>query len=424
MLGCSWGSFGIIIGHLSNADQVHVSYVSYVTYVAYVSSVAIHSRARCFEPVFISSVIGIMAAIGDIQPLADWLEGARNLEVCWHKILNSNTSTRPKHRGGKTIDSLADCYNDFQENDQFVVCYFIIPCSLERDDGWACNVSGWGESVNEARNDACKLAFAQLLRQRPDWIIFHQKHWNMTANQFQDGLQTFVGAAIRIEPASGGRTSRYEPLDDNLSGQRDELIFQVLKKFLIRVGGPAVPGGFYSTEWKALDKLTKKGSLRGFIEARPEFVIVDNSRKGWSFNWSADFSSGASSSHGASNAQATMANATSDALASGRIPSAPGFERKASVTWLGPDIVVQAIMKVKTPGYTSEGDGYISVKEGDRVIIKTLPVTADSSNRFSSYVYVGLVSGSNECLDHGRVTGTFVSVSDVEGLMPVQLLAE
>ena len=43
---------------------------TYVTYVAYVSSVAIHSRARFFEPVFILSVIGIMAAFVQSQPLA------------------------------------------------------------------------------------------------------------------------------------------------------------------------------------------------------------------------------------------------------------------------------------------------------------------------------------------------------------------
>ena len=73
-----------------------------------------------------------------------------------------------------------------------------------------------------------------------------------------------------------------------------------------------------------------------------------------------------------------------------------------------PDIEVHCIMKVKTPGYIGEADGYISVKEDDRVIIKCPPATGDAGFRFSSYVYVRLASAPTEG----------------GGWMPVELLAE
>ena len=225
----------------------------------------------------------------------------------------------------------------------------------------------------------------------------------MSASQFREGLQNFVEEQVRIEPASGGRTSGYEPLPDTLNGPRDDMICQILKDCLARVGGPCDPSRLRSLEWKLLDRFVEPGKLRAFIEERPEFVIVKNScNKGWTFGWSPEFTPGGSSSHDAPNAQATMANATSDiesgqsALASGRIPFPPGLGEVASLIWLGPDIEVQSTMRVKTPGYTAEALGYISVKEDERVIIKCPPACCDAGFRFSSYVYVRLASAPTE----------------------------
>ena len=164
-----------------------------------------------------------------------------------------------------------------------------------------------------------------------------------------------------------------------------------------------------------LERFVELGKLRAFIDKRPEFVIVQNSHnKGFTFEWSPDFSPGGSSSHGT----LSQANATFDieaehrrrqcALASGRMPLPPVVEDVASLTWLVPDIEVNSIMEVKTPGYIGEADGYISVKGDDRVIIKCLPATGDPGYSFSSYVYVRLASAPTEC----------------GGWMPVELLAE
>ena len=65
-------------------------------------------------------------------------------------------------------------------------------------------------------------------------------------------------------------------------------------------------------------------------------------------------------------------------------------------------------MRVNTPGYTGEAEGYISVKEDDRVIIKCLPATGDPGSRFSSDVFGRLASDP----------------TDRYGWMPVELLAE
>ena len=200
-----------------------------------------------------------------------------------------------------------------------------------------------------------------------------------------------------------------------MSGPRDELICQILKDCLVRVGKPCDPSGLRSHEWKLLERFVEPGKLRAFIDKRPEFVIVQNSHnKGFTFEWSPDFSPGGSSSHGT----LSQANATFDieaehrrrqcALASGRTPLPPVFEDVASLTWLGPDIEVNSTMKVKTPGYIGEADGYISVKGDDRVIIKCLPAPCDPGSRFSSYTFVRLASDP----------------IDRFGWMPVDLLAE
>ena len=109
--------------------------------------------------------ISTMAAIADSQPLAAWLDSVRNPQIGWHIILNNSTSMRPKIRGGKLFPALTNLYVDVQDNDRSN-CILNFPCSFAPGDGLEFQVPASGGSVNEARNAACKLAFAYLLRQR------------------------------------------------------------------------------------------------------------------------------------------------------------------------------------------------------------------------------------------------------------------
>ena len=108
------------------------------------------------------------------------------------------------------------------------------------------------------------------------WVIFLSNHWNMSADQFREGMQNFVKEQFRIGPASGGRTSGYEPLPDTLNGPRDDMICQILKDCLARVGGPCDPSQLRCYEWKLLDRFVRPGKLRAFIEVRPEFIILQS----------------------------------------------------------------------------------------------------------------------------------------------------
>ena len=328
--------------------------------------------------------------------------------------------------------ALTKLYVDGQENDSFN-CTLNFHCSFAPSDGLDFQVPAIGGSVNEARDAACKLAFAHLLRQWPDWVIFRSSHWNISADQFAEGLRNYVEEQIRIEPASGGRTSGYEPLPDTLNGPRDDMICQILKDCLARVGGPCDPSlNVRRSEWQLLDKYVKVGNLRAFIDVRPEFVTADNScNKGWTFGWSPEFTPGGSSSHCAPNAQETMANATSEVeagpsdLASGRITIPTGPEVVPPQKWLdGPDstaIEVGSIMWVKAPGYKAEASGYLSVEEDERVTIKCDPQDGDAGCRFKSYVYVNIAS-----LRFCDLKKTDVQVSSTigGGWVPVDVLGE
>ena len=186
------------------------------------------------------------------------------IRVTWHVILNNSTSTRPSKRGGKLFPSLSSLYVDLQDNDRYK-CFLQFPCSFAPDDGFDFQVSGCGGSVDEARNVACLQAFAYLFKQRPEWVIFRSNHWNMSDVQFCEGLLIFFSAEqVRIQPASGGRKSRYEPLPQTLSGPGDALICQILKDCLDRVGKPCDPSGLRSHEWKLLERFVE---LESFVQS-------------------------------------------------------------------------------------------------------------------------------------------------------------
>ena len=181
----------------------------------------------------------MLAAITDSQPLAafeQWLDEVRNPQVEWRSILNNSTSQRPKDRGGSLFRALADLFDERVLDHHRFICTLNMPCSFEADDGLQFQVTQHGRSASEARNATCKLAFAMLLRRKPDWIIVRAGHWNIYAEDFAERLQNFVEGVepIRIERASGGRTSRYEAPSRALQGTRDEMIFQILKGCLLR----------------------------------------------------------------------------------------------------------------------------------------------------------------------------------------------
>ena len=372
-----------------------------------------------------------MAASPDNQPLAVWLDSVRNPSVRWHTILNTHSTSRPKSHGGSLFPALTNLYVDGQENDSFI-CTLHFPCSSAPNDGLGFQVSATGGSVNEARDAACKLAFAHLIRQWHDWVIFRSNHWNMSADQFSEGLRSYVGQQIRIEPASGGRTSGYVPLTLNglRDSERDEMIFQTLKRCLAR--GACDPSHFRRSEYQLLNKYVKAGYLRAVIEVRPDFVTADKScNKGWTFGWSPEFTPGGSSSHCAPNAQETMANATSEVeagpsdLASGRISIPPGLEKVSPLDWLeGPAstaIEVSSIRRVKAPGYKAEMMGYLSVDEDERVTIRCDPKDGYVRSMFKSYVYVDLASHRFCAL---RQTYVLDSSANGGGWVPVDILEE
>jgi len=145
----------------------------------------------------VSSSAGLCLPLAESQPLAAWLDSVRNQKITWHVILNNSTSTRPSKRGGKLFPSLSSLYVDLQDNDRYN-CFLQFPCSFAPDDGFDFQVSGCGGSVDEARNAACLHAFAYLLKQRPEWVIFRSNHWKMSDVQFCEGLQVFFfrGASL------------------------------------------------------------------------------------------------------------------------------------------------------------------------------------------------------------------------------------
>ena len=121
--------------------------------------------------------------------------------ISWHTTLNNHASTRPKAYGGKLVDSVIACKAFEQSPGSAPVsdsatwrCRLVLPNSFARGDGRVLHSTGEGGTMDEASENACRQAIAQLLLADPSQVLLRPKHWTIPLNALLEGLPQHLDA--------------------------------------------------------------------------------------------------------------------------------------------------------------------------------------------------------------------------------------
>ena len=98
--------------------------------------------------------------------------------VMWHIVLNNTTSTRPKSHGGSLVRSLSEHKQFDSTAEGFATlmqrCVLRLPHSFVVGHGKELVAIGYGKTTNEADQDACCRATAQLLCAEPFKVVLRR----------------------------------------------------------------------------------------------------------------------------------------------------------------------------------------------------------------------------------------------------------
>ena len=125
----------------------------------------------------------------------DYIQQYHKTSISWHTTLNNHASTRPKAYGGKLVDSLTECKTFEQSLGSAPVsdsatwrCRLVLPNSFARGDGRVLHSTGEGGTKDEASENACRQAIAQLLLADPSQVVLRPKHWTIPPQALLEGL--------------------------------------------------------------------------------------------------------------------------------------------------------------------------------------------------------------------------------------------
>ena len=98
----------------------------------------------------------------------------------WHTTLNNHASTRPKAYGGPLVHALTACksfsWRQAAPGSACRVCLLDVPNSFAPSDGRRLQAEGSGKNNQEASENACRRAVAQLLLAEPSLAIPRPAH--------------------------------------------------------------------------------------------------------------------------------------------------------------------------------------------------------------------------------------------------------
>ena len=231
--------------------------------------------------------------------------------ISWYTVLNNHTSTRPKCLGGPLFHSLQAQMTEQRVAGQ-AVCTINMPCSFAAGDGLAFSASASGRTPKEASAAACRRVLTMLLYWNADALVFRQSHWKCSAEELVEHLRQLSsgspsrsagssnpGPAVRVRQPLA---AHYVPPEPGAENERTAEIIRLLQKCLQVDGGRSDPSFFWRHRdtgvipGRELDWMIPRGTLRAFIESRPEFTIVPGQGKRWSFEASQEPAPGSSAS--------------------------------------------------------------------------------------------------------------------------------
>ena len=223
-------------------------------------------------------------------------------------------------------------------------CILVLPNSFAPDDGRVLEATGEGGTREEASENACRQAFAQLLLEDPSHVVLRPKHWTISPAALLEGLLGTQHQALPVHvPARVGETgAEAASLSED---QVRERVTDIIKQCLNAHGGSFDPSrirhknlGLSPSDermYSRLNKLLQPGQLREFVDGHPEFEWHQKGPRGMVVTW-AEAAASAPSAPGSASAAAEAAGSASAWLRQDRAPcttSAPGSASAAEASW-------------------------------------------------------------------------------------------
>ena len=272
----------------------------------------------------------------------DYIQQYHMPSIPWHITLNNHASTRPKAHGGKLVDSVKACktfeqslYSAPVSDSATWRCRLVLPNSFAPGDGRVLHATGEGGTQDEASENACRQAIAQLLLADPSQVVLRPKHWTITPAELLEGLVGTQHQALPVHmPARvGDAGAEAASLSED---QVSERVTDIIKQCLNAHGGSFDPSqirhknlGLSPSDermYSRLNKLLQPGQLREFVDGHPEFAWHQKGPRGMVVTW-ADAAASAASAPGSASAAAQAPGSASAAA------QAPGSASAAEPSW-------------------------------------------------------------------------------------------
>ena len=188
-------------------------------------------------------------------------------------------------------------------------CSFVFANSFDNGDGISTAAQGLGLTKADAETAACKDMVAKLFikgARMHKRMVLHQNAWTVP---IQD-LWSFVEDSLEMTPAPAGMAAPPphipqqappqgqplasapppqvpDPRDGPLTeAQRIQSVVNICRR-ASEYGdfGWKAPENMWKSQWKALDRLIRPGTLKTFLENQPEFQVRNMGGKKWEFKY-------------------------------------------------------------------------------------------------------------------------------------------
>ena len=255
-----------------------------------------------------ASFYGAAAAATPLQSLAEFQAASRVTQLqeldayitmhhnlipglpSWHTSLNNHASTRPKTHGGRLCTAVTACktFTPPPAIGGKCSCTLELPNSFHADDGRVLRATGEGSKKEEASENACRHAFAQLLMANPSQVLLRPSHWDIPIQDLLDGLPGSAILPVHLRHQAlpvhmSGLSADSGSLADTLSeSEVNEQVADILRTCLLAAGGAFDPSQIRHghAAYSLLNKLLLPGGLRPFVEQHPEFSWQQHGPKG------------------------------------------------------------------------------------------------------------------------------------------------
>ena len=260
-----------------------------------------------------------------LSAVQDYIQQYHVKGISWHMTLNNHASTRPNAHGGKLVDSLtaSKTFAELQYRATWR-CRLVLPNSFAPGDGRVVNATGEGGTRNEASENACREAIAQILLADPPQVLLRPKHWTIPPQALLEGIVERLGLSTQHQalpvhvPARLGEVGAEAASlsEDEVS----ERVTDIIKQCLNAHGGSFDPSQIRHKNlglsrkdermYSRLNKLLQPGKLRDFVDGHPEFEWHHKGPKGMVVTW-ADAAASAASAPGSASAAAPATGSAS-----------------------------------------------------------------------------------------------------------------